>query len=278
MFQHLLQSRFLLALLAILILVTCSIGQNEGSAQAQSDKIFLPVVQSQSSNGPTATPTISPTPQPQDDHPRLWLTAAELPRLRSWAVDSNPLYANGLALLAERAKQEMDEGRVPDQDCGNVGYEEYPTEMYAELFAFLALVENEQAARDDYASRARTLIMHIFNEAAKGPANEENYTCNESTQYPPFRHPDFATEDRDRIRYHGEAFPLVVDWIYPSLSAEDKATIRKVFLRWAQEVVERGYHHPEPVGLVNDPVLLADRQRCASAAITTMPLTCATWA
>jgi len=207
--------------------------------------------------GPTALPTLAP----QSGHPRLWLTAAELPRLRSWAVASNPLYADGLALLAERAKSEMDEGRVPDQDCGNVGYEEYPTEMYAELFAFLALVENDATARADYANRARTLLMAVMNEAVKGPATTEDYTCNESTQYPPFRHPDFATEDRDRIRYHGEAFPLVVDWIYPTLTAQDKSTIRQVFLRWSQEVIERGYHHPEPVGLVNDPTLLADSQQ-----------------
>ncbi len=87
---------------------------------------------------PQAAPTAAAIPQhtaaaPTGNqaagaHPRLWLTAEDLPRLRSWASESNPLYRDGLALLAERAKQEMDEGRVPDQDCGNVGYEEYPTE------------------------------------------------------------------------------------------------------------------------------------------------------
>ena len=263
-----------LSLFLLLILVACSLGQTEQAVMAQQTAdaaLYLPVVQKQGqattaptsppTSQPTTQPTSQPTPLPQTGHPRLWLTGADLPRLRSWAVASNPLYANGLALLAGRAKQEMDEGRVPDQDCGNVGYEEYPTEMYAELFAFLSLVENDATLRTDYANRARTLLMHMMNEAVKGPASEENYTCNESTQYPPFRHPDFATEDRDRIRYHGEAFPLVVDWIYPTLSAQDKATIRQVFLRWSQEVIARGYHHPEPVGLVNDPALLADQQQ-----------------
>lgn len=267
--------RLSLILITLLILVACTLRQSEQRALAQRDTVYLPVVQSQSQGTPaqtataqptqtvrpTLTTTVPPTPQAQSGHPRLWLTAADMPRLRSWAVASNPLYADGLALLAERAKQEMDEGRVPDQDCGNVGYEEYPTEMYAELFAFLSLVENNALARNNYAHRARTLLMHIMNEAAKGPASAEDYLCNESTQYPPFRHPDFATEDRDRIRYHGEAFPLVVDWIYPSLSAADKATIRSVFLRWSQEVVERGYHHPEPVGTVNDPLLLDNVQQ-----------------
>ena len=251
-------------------LLACSLGEVDQRALAQQtaeSTVFLPLVHSDGESSgtpqPTAQPTATPLPtvQPQNGHPRLWLTAAELPRLRSWAVASNPLYADGLALLAERAKGEMDEGRVPDQDCGNVGYEEYPTEMYAELFAFLSLVENDAATRTDYANRARTLIMYIMNEAAKGPATAEDYTCNESTQYPPFRHPDFATEDRDRIRYHGEAFPLVVDWIYPTLTAQDKSTIRQVFLRWSQEVIARGYHHPEPVGTVNDPTLLADIQQ-----------------
>lgn len=251
-----------LPLLLLLLLVACSLGQAEPTVRAQQTAdaaLYLPVVQKQGQATPQ--PTAQPIAQPQPGHPRLWLTSADLPRLRSWAVTSNPLYVDGLALLAERAKQEMDEGRVPDQDCGNVGYEEYPTEMYAELFAFLSLVENSATARTDYANRARTLFMHIMNEAIKGPASAENYTCNESTQYPPFRHPDFATEDRDRMRYHGEAFPLVVDWIYPTLSAQDKATIRQVFLRWSQEVIERGYHHPEPVGMINEPALLADAQQ-----------------
>jgi hypothetical protein len=251
--MKLLSIRFGLLLLALFglgaLLMAATPAPADGDA---SGTVYLPAVQG---GGAVTTPT------PADIHPRLWLTNSDLPRLRSWATEANPLWRDGLALLAARAKTEMDEGRVPDQDCGNVGYEEYPTEMYAELFAFLSLVDNDADARADYAARARTLLMHIMQEAVKGPASAENYTCNESQQYPPFRHPDFATEDRDRIRYHGEAFPLVVDWIYPILSAEDKATIRAVFLRWSQEVIERGYHHPVPVGITNDAALLADQQQ-----------------
>jgi hypothetical protein len=51
----------------------------------------------------------------------------------------------------------------------------------------------------------------------------------------------------------------VVDWIYPILTAEDKATIQKVFTRWGDEIIQRAYHHPEPVGLINDKKLLEDR-------------------
>lgn len=223
-----------------------------------------PAVSTSPPSAPTQTSSIPPTAVPPlapNTHPRLWLTPGDVERYRQWATSSNPLWQDGLALLAERARTEMDEGRVPDHDCGNVGYEEYPTEMYAELFAFLSLVDPDPAMRQDYAQRARSLLMHVMNLAVQGPASEENVTCNESQQYPPFRHPDFFTSDRDRARYHGEAFPLVVDWIYPILTTEDKATIRQVFLRWSEDIITRGYHHPEPVGLINDPLLLADLQQ-----------------
>jgi hypothetical protein len=241
-----------LALVMILaLLAACGGGKAAPAAQPEATLPAAPAVQADSMPA-----------QPADGaHPRLWLTPDVAARLRGWATADNPLWADGLLLLAERARAEMDEGRVPDEDCGNVGYEEYPTESYAELFAFLSLVDPDPAARQDYAQRARTLLMHIMDLAAKGPANKENVTCNGSRQYPPFRHPDFFTSDRDRARYHGEAFPLVVDWIYPSLTAQDKATIRQVFLRWSEEIITAGYHHPEPVGLVNDPQLLADPQQ-----------------
>ncbi len=109
--------------------------------------------------------------------------------------------------------------------------------------------------------RAHTLLMHVINDAAKGPATAMDYTCNGNAQYPPFRNPDWFTSDRDRARYHGEAFGLTVDWIYPTLTAQDKQTIRQVYLRWSQDIIERGYHHPEPVGMVNNPTLLANQSQ-----------------
>lgn len=195
------------------------------------------------------------------EHPRLWLTHADLPRLRSWASASNPVFESGLRPLVERAKADMDVGTVPANDCGGTNWEAYPTEMYAELFAFMSLVDNDAAARADYASRARTLLMYVISLAALGPASVADSVCQGSTGYPPFRSPLFFTEDSNRARYHGEAFPLVVDWIYPSLSAADKQAIRGVFLRWSQEIIDRGYHHPVPVGLVNDPALLSERSQ-----------------
>ena len=198
-------------------------------------------------SGATLTPAISQPVTPVTSHPRLWITSADLPRLRQWAVGSNPLYEEGLKVVAENAKAAMDDGRVPAHDSGGNVYEEYPTEMYAELFAFMSLIGPE-AERADYAGRARTLLMHVMNAAAHGAAAGQ-----------PFRDPEFSISDRSR--YYGESFALTVDWIYPSLSAQDKATIRNVFLRWSDEnqhSTYTNYNHPEPIGVTNDPVLVSD--------------------
>ncbi|HEY7036699.1 MAG TPA: hypothetical protein VH482_35555 [Thermomicrobiales bacterium] len=188
------------------------------------------------------------TADPVAGHPRLWLTAGDLPRLRGRATETNPIWQDGLLVLAEQLKTNMDAGHVPGEDSGGYDWEQYPTENYAEFFAFLSLVHPDTAAREDYAQRARTLLMHAIAEAAKGPAADQ-----------PFRDPVFATFNRSR--WWGEGFPLTVDWIYGALSAEDKTAIREVFLRWVDDNLAASTtsnNHPEPVGLVNDPKLLAD--------------------
>jgi hypothetical protein len=188
---------------------------------------------------------------PVTGHPRLWLRAEDLPRLRAWAVNTNPIYRDGLVVLAAQAKADMDAGRVPGQDGGSTSYEQYPSEMYAELFAFMSLISSDQATRNDYAQRARTLLMHVINEAAKGAASGQ-----------PFRDPRFSISDRSR--WQGEAFGLTVDWIYPYLSTADKTAIRQVFLRWADENTHAettSFNHPEPIGVMNDPILVSDTIR-----------------
>src|SRR5262249_9766017 len=157
-------------------------------------------------------------------------------------------WQDGLLVLAEQRKTNMDAGHVPGEDTGGYDWEQYPTENYAEFFAFLSVVHPDPAARDDYAHRARTLLMHAIGEAAKRPAPDR-----------PFRAPVSATFNRSR--WWGEGFPLTVDWIYATLSAGDKAAIRGVFLRWVDDNLAASTtsnNHPEPAGLVNDPKLLAD--------------------
>ncbi len=206
--------------------------------------------QSAPSNGVEAAlpaPQTAPQITPVTGHPRLWLRSDDLPRLRSWATASNPIFQEGLSALATMAKSDMDAGRVPGLDTGTREYQQYPTEMYAELFAYLSLISTDQATKDDYGQRARTLLMYVMNQAVLGPASGQ-----------PFRDPCFATCDSNRSRWYGEGFALTVDWAYPYFTAADKATIRTVFLRWAQEIVQSSYHIPQPIGVVNSPSLVAD--------------------
>ncbi|MEZ4631672.1 MAG: hypothetical protein R2880_13345 [Deinococcales bacterium] len=198
------------------------------------------------------------TPQPTAAHPRLWLRSEDLPRLRAWAVSSNPIYQDGIQAAALEAKRRMDAGDFWDD--GGYAWEPDPSEQYALLFAFMSLIGPE-ADRADYATRARSLLMKVISEAAKGVDNGE-----------PYRNIEFSTSDRSR--WNGSAFGLVVDWIYPSLSANDKASILKVFKRWSAENLDddssdEQYAYPcgqelscFPEGLeqaLNDPRLLAHK-------------------
>jgi hypothetical protein len=191
--------------------------------------------------------------QPVTTHPRLWITTADIPRLRSWAVPTNPVFQSGLLLLANQAKADMDAGLVPGPDATNGGptYVSYAAEQYAELFAFMSIIDNDPVARADYAQRARTLLMYVMDRAVLGASPGQ-----------PYRDPAFSISDRSR--WHGEAFGLTVDWIYDSLSPADKAEILTVFLRWCDEDKVANVttdNHPVPVDVVNDPILVSDPTR-----------------
>src|SRR6185437_195375 len=172
-------------------------------------------------------------------------------------------YAQGLARAVAAAVHTYDTQFFPNgepnstwPDPGETNWVSYDTEQYAEIFAFMSLVDPDPYARASYATRAHNLVMHVFDEAAKGPSSGD-----------PFRDPAFSTYNR--ASYWGEAFGLTVDWIYPSLTAEDKATIRQVFLRWCDECVHAATtneEHPQPVGVENDPALLADKGQLRWAA------------
>src|SRR5438067_528418 len=110
----------------------------------------------------------------QTSHPRLWLRSNDVARLQSWANPNNPLYTNGLAVQAAEAKTAMDtiDGQltppapdVPFADDGQRSYQSYPTEQYAELFAFMSLISSNAAEKADYARRATNLLMYAINKA-----------------------------------------------------------------------------------------------------------------
>ena len=158
------------------------------------------------------------------DHPRLLVTPDDLPRLRSWATDDNPVYAEGLAPKVAQAEQLVADGTIPDTDSGLwSSYEPYPTESYAELFAFMSLVHPDRAKRDEYGELARRLLMYVVDKALPGPGGDED----------PWTAFGFSTFNRSR--WAGEGFGLTVDWAYPYFSDEDKDKIRTLFLRWSEE-------------------------------------------
>ncbi|MBI5034787.1 MAG: hypothetical protein HZB51_30050 [Chloroflexi bacterium] len=190
-------------------------------------------------------------------HPRLWLTQNDLPRLRGWAVPSNSVYA-ALQNVATSLKSKMDDGSLYTGDPGcNWCYVQFPVEGAMEIFAFMSLIESDAGARADYANRAHTLLMYVMNQAVLGPTAADSH----------YRYTGFSTNMRSL--FYGEAFPLTADWIYSTLSASDKQTIRAVFLRWQAEnliATTSGLDHPEPVWTYNDPVLLNDPDRFRTSA------------
>jgi hypothetical protein len=45
---------------------------------------------------------------PVTDHPRLWFNSADVPRLRSWATNANPMFQHSLFAAASAAKAHAD--------------------------------------------------------------------------------------------------------------------------------------------------------------------------
>jgi hypothetical protein len=243
----------LASILAAALALGCSSGEPAPRAAAVPTASAPPA----SPNAPTGVVT---------GHPRLWLTAADLPRLRRWASPKNPAWKGGLDRALRQALVTYDKDFFPGgvenakwPDSGGDTWTSHVTEAYALMFAFASLVDPDEAARPAHTERARKLLMHVIREAEKGPDPDRAHPA-------PYRGMKFATYDR--AKDWGQSFPLTVDWIHGSLSAADKASIRKVFLRWSDECVHAttfGTDHPEPIGVVNDKRLLADRKRLRSA-------------
>lgn len=216
-----------------------------------------------------APPTI---PYPVTTHPRLWITQNTLPKYRSWATASNPIYQKGIVPLLQQAVSIYNTQFFPNgvanpnyPDPGDVqGYSGYPTEMYAIVLAFNSLIDPDPNARIKYAQYARNMLMVAMNQAALGHQAGA-----------PFRDPMFAVYNR--ANGSGEQWPLIVDWIYnaqdaqgnPILTASDKLTIRNVFMIWANDCLNAyttGGDHPAPIGLTNSPQLLPNNRAMRVAA------------
>lgn len=159
-------------------------------------------------------------------HPRLWVNPEGVERLKGWARDDNPAYRS-FQIALKSAIKDYDSRFVTGKwaDNGGVTFSSDVSEAYAEFFAFASLIAKTDEAKDDAVRRARTLLMFVIDKAAPGPKDGV-----------PFRDLGFSTHDRGS--WWGESFGLTVDWIYPYLSAQDKAKIRPVLLRWAAATLQ----------------------------------------
>jgi len=248
-----------LAIAAALVAASCS-GSTSTSTSGSSATPASTDAPTSSADGSTSTDAdsttsaapaaravdVGPIAVPVTTHPRLWLTADDLPHLRAWAVDTNPIWSQGLARVIEQVRTRVDSGKAADD--GSAGWVEDPVEADAEVLAFASLVEPDEAARAKDQQRARQLLLKGLKAAAGGASKGAAY-----------RDPQFAIGDRSR--WWGEGWALTTDWIYPALNRDDKATVRAAFLRWTQDE-ERGGQtsndHPQPAGAHDDPALLQD--------------------
>jgi hypothetical protein len=165
-------------------------------------------------------------------HPRLFLNADDLPTMKSWAVNTNPFYQQGIKVLAENIMTQVGNGTIPAGDIGGNAYSDHYCEGYAHVLAFMGHVEPNPAKAQQYKNAAITLLMYVMDRADSGvilSADYANYTPDQLR----FRRLSFSTSDRSR--WIGQAFPLAVDWLYNDLTTDQKRKIRRVFIRWAEE-------------------------------------------
>jgi hypothetical protein len=211
--------------------------------------------------------TPAPIPFPVTTHPRLWIAAADLPRLQSWANSNNPVYVaqtSALATAVANYNQFFPGAALsnpnptpanPYPDPGDAqGYDLLLTEDNMVILAFSSLIDPNPANRINYAQAARNLLMNAINQAALGHLSGA-----------PFRDPQFATYNR--ASSSGHEWPLTVDWIYnatdannnPILTAADKAAIQNVFMQWSNDDLSAnttGGDNPGPAGLIDSLALL----------------------
>ena len=236
-------------------------GYTVANAAAASTSMIMP------SNSVTVTATFqfagplpSKFPPPVTAHPRLWITTNDLPKYRSWAVATNPIY-QALQIAIQRGVSDYQTQYFPGgvanpnyPDFGDSqGYNGQITESDAVILAFASLIDPDPANRSLYAGYARNLLLYALSQAALGTLTNA-----------PFRDPSFAIYNRSG---YAEDWALAVDWIYnatdangqPILSPADKLVIRNGFLTWASQCLTAettGGDSPSPVGVLHSQQLL----------------------
>ena len=182
---------------------------------------------------PSGVDPLTKLPTINTEHPRLWVNKADLPRLRAWAVPSNPAW---VALLA-RAQKQLDDyntiflaGRWPDKD---IGQGPYYTEQWAATLAFVSMIH--PAGPEPWASASKGFLLYVMNHAPTSAAEElatAPVKADESTWY---KSKNFSLGDRARDNLH--YLFLAYDWLMagatPPFTAADQERMQKVALRWA---------------------------------------------
>jgi len=229
---------------------------------ASSTSLTMPVANTTVTANFAAAAAPGSIPYPVATHPRLWITQADLPHLQTWATSSNLVYKNGLQPVLNTAVNLYITQFFPNgvanpkyPDPGDTqGYTGYLTEEYGAILAFNSMIDPNPANRIKYAQYARNMLMYAMNQAALGQLANA-----------PFRDPLFATYNRASAS--GEEWPLMVDWLYntldannqPILTASDKSTIRNVFMMWersCETASTTGGDSPQLPGVMNNLPLL----------------------
>lgn len=217
--------------------------------------------------GASCPPAIA---SPPDVHPRLWLRGKDLPDLRKRMTDKNPYWQEGLSKVVTDSVKRMDTpspGDIVSKDDG--GWAEPNdecSEIYSMLFGLMYLMSPDGSPeKADYGKRARALVMNVIDKVYSGLSKLPEGTQIEDMAPGGSKYygdawvgGQFALNMRHFIQ---DGVPLTVDWIYPLLSAQDKAKIRTVFLYWSRLLTERAsttgdQDRPKPSGVYNDASLL----------------------
>jgi hypothetical protein len=146
------------------------------------------------------------------------------------------------------------------------GYLNFTTEAYAQWFAFMSLIDPNVPARATEARHACDMMMWMLNHVCPGghcradTSSDSNFLWAQTNS---------GGYDRyvcgDRMRQFGVEWYTALDWIYPILSANDRATIAATFQKWGHDYSQcahTGYpvgERPDPVGTVNSSALLSDK-------------------
>ena len=181
-----------------------------------------------------ASATSAAAPGPLRGHPRIFLDAATLARLRSRARAGDPAW---LALRARcdayraGAVQWPDGEQYPSSGGIGAGYQGdgyYPALLDVGLCYEVALgIDPARASR--YGRVGAAVLEHM--SASVGP-----------------HAPNTLRDSGYGVRYYGSGMSIGYDWLHPALSAELRARVAAAIQRWLRDFERAGFERQFPQG------------------------------